>query len=70
MFFKVSHIAASLLCNTIEKKKIEGRTLKTYVKTRWTTMYDCINSVLRCKEVFNDVSYFIFNIYLFYLLKN
>ena len=30
-FFKVSHIAASLLRNMIEKK-IEGGTLKTYIK--------------------------------------
>ena len=52
---------------TPSKKKIEGEMLKTYVKTRWTTTYDCINSVLRCKEAFNDVNYFIFNIYLSYL---
>ncbi len=63
-FFKVSHIAASLLRNTIEKKNIEGGTLKTYVKTRWTTIYDCINSVLRCKEALNYVS--LINIILFF----
>jgi len=68
-FFKVSHIAASLLRNTIEKKNIEGGTLKTYVKTRWTTTYDCINSVLRCKEALNYVILIIFNI-LHLLLKN
>ena len=57
-FFKLSHIGASLLRDTIEKKNIEGGTLKTYVKTRWTTTYDCVNSVLRCKEAFNYVSFY------------
>src|SRR6266542_167336 len=56
-FFKVSHIAGSLLRDAIEEKKIQGGTLKTYVKTRWSTTYDCVNSVLRCKEAFNYVSY-------------
>lgn len=57
-FFKLSHIGSSLLCDTIKKKNIEGGTLKTFVKTRWTTTYDCINSVLRCKEALNYVSLF------------
>ena len=56
-FFKASHIAGSLLRDAIEEKKIQGGTLKTYVKTRWSTTYDCVNSVLRCKEAFNYVSY-------------
>jgi len=59
-FFKVLHIAVSLLCNTIKEKKIEGGILKTYIKTRWTNIYDCINSVLRYKEAFNYVSYLTF----------
>ncbi|PKY44994.1 hypothetical protein RhiirA4_419485 [Rhizophagus irregularis] len=42
-------------CVTASKKKIEGGTLKTYIKTQWTTTYDCINSVLRCKEAFNYI---------------
>src|SRR6266498_5338624 len=56
-FFKASHIAGSLLRDAIEEKKIQGGILKTYVKTRWSTTYDCVNLVLRCKEAFNYVSY-------------
>ena len=59
-FFKASHIAGSLLRNAIEEKKIQGSILKTYIKTRWTNIYDCINSVLRYKEAFNYVSYLTF----------
>ena len=63
-FFKASHIAGSLLRDAIEEKKIQGGTLKTYVKTWWSTTYDCVSSILRCKEAFNYVSY------LFYYLLN
>src|SRR6266496_5783777 len=56
-FFKASYIAGSLLRDAIEEKKIQGGTLKTYVKTQWSTTYDCVNSVLRCKEAFNYISY-------------
>ena len=30
--------------------------LKSYVKTRWTTAYDCINSILNLESVLTSVS--------------
>ncbi len=44
-YFKNSHIGDSLLKEAITLKGIEGGNLKTYVETRWTTVYDCVNSV-------------------------
>jgi hypothetical protein len=64
-YFKTSHLAASLLQDAIKEKKIIGGTLKTYVKTRWITTYNCIDSVLRCKIALQYVS--IFNILIIYI---
>ncbi len=44
-FFKNSNIAGSWLKEAIDLKEIEGGNLKTYVETRWTTVYDCVASV-------------------------
>ncbi len=44
-YFKNSHIGGSLLKEAITLKGIESGNLKTYVETRWTTVYDCVNSV-------------------------
>src|SRR6266498_1010821 len=56
-YFKNSHIEDSLLKEAIILKEIEGRNLKTYVKTYWTTVYDCVNSVWRLKEMLQNVYY-------------
>ncbi len=61
-YFKNSHIEDSLLKEAIILKGIEGGNLKTYVETRWTTVYDCVNSVWRLKETLQNVYY----IYIFF----
>ena len=44
-----------------------GGGLKLFVKTRWTTAYDCVNSVLRLESAIKSVKFliklFIINIY-------
>ncbi len=44
-YFKNSYIGGSLLKEAITLKGIKNENLKTYVETRWTTVYDCVNSV-------------------------
>ena len=55
-FFRSSHIGASLLENAIKEKAIKGGGIKLYVQTRWTTMYECANSIVRLKPAFDYVS--------------
>jgi len=55
-FFRSSHIGASLLENAIKEKAIKGGGIKLYVQTRWTTMYECAESIVRLKPAFNYVS--------------
>lgn len=62
-YFKNSHIGGSLLKEIISLKGIEGGGLKTYVETRWTTVYDCVSSVWRLKEALQDVYIYFFFIY-------
>ena len=49
-------IGAFLLENAIKEKAIKGGGIKLYVQTRWTTMYECANSIVRLKPAFNYVS--------------
>jgi hypothetical protein len=56
-FFRSSHIGAALLDNAIKEKAIKGGGIKPYVKTRWTTMYECANSIAHLKPAFNHVIY-------------
>jgi hypothetical protein len=44
---------------------VNGGGLKRWVNTRWHTMFDCIDSIKRHKEVLEKVNYYI--IYLFYI---
>jgi Protein of unknown function (DUF 659) len=72
-YFKKSHICGSLLEKLICEKKIIGGGLKNYVKTRWITMSECTESILRLKSCFLEVNEsFIFKIYIIlnYLLNN
>ena len=48
--FKYSTLAASWLKDAIELKNIQGGGLKTYVETRWTTVYECTSSIWRLKD--------------------
>lgn len=62
-FFNNSHQPHAFLQATIEKNKINGGALKSYVKTRWTSVYDCIWSVYRLKTCFEEVN----NMFVFHL---
>jgi hypothetical protein len=64
-FFRSSHIGTALLDNAIKEKTIKGGGIKPYVKTRWITMYECANSIVRLKPAFNYVSRDILNLYTF-----
>ena len=57
-FFKNSNIAESWLKEAIDLKEIEGGNLKTYVETRWTTVYNCITSVWQLKKALQYVYFF------------
>jgi len=57
-FFKNSNIAGSWLKEAIDLKEIEGGNLKTYVETRWTTVYNCITSVWQLKKALQYVYFF------------
>ncbi|EXX66425.1 hypothetical protein RirG_123920 [Rhizophagus irregularis DAOM 197198w] len=54
-YFKNSTLESSWLNKAIKSKNIEGRGLKTYVKTRWTTVYECVYSVWRLKDALQHV---------------
>ena len=58
-FFKQSHQANDILQKTIKNNIIIGGDLKSYCKTRWTSMYNLTESVLRLKPYFDIVSYYI-----------
>jgi hypothetical protein len=69
-FFKQSHQAGEELRSKI-LNEIKGGGVKTYVVTRWSTAWDCTNSILRLEQVFKtvreDVFFIIYYIY-FHLL--
>ncbi|RGB43475.1 hypothetical protein C1646_749703 [Rhizophagus diaphanus] len=44
-FFKRSHIVGKLLTDAATTLQIVGGGLKTYCKTRWTSMYETVSSV-------------------------
>jgi len=54
-FFKNSAIGVALLKKAIEIKNIQGGGLKTYVETRWTTIYECTSSIWRLKDALQHV---------------
>jgi len=54
-FFKKSHQGKALLESYVKDLKIEGGGLKTWVETRWTTMFDSVDSVFRLKLALEKV---------------
>ncbi len=70
-FFKQSHIVGELLREEIIKNLVKGGGLKTHVKTRWTTTFDCTDSIFRCQtEIRNVSTYFFIYIFELIILKN
>lgn len=58
-FFGASHRVKDKLESMIEERNIIGGGLKSYVDTRWTTIYETLESVYRLRTCMIDVSYFI-----------
>ena len=56
-YFNESHQSGAILREEIKKELITGGGLKSSVKTRWSTSWDCCTSVLRLETVFKNVSY-------------
>jgi Protein of unknown function (DUF 659) len=54
-YFKTSHRAGETLRTEILEKMVKGGGLKSYVKTRWSTAFDCANSVLSCETILKEV---------------
>ena len=54
-YFHQSYKAGALLSEDIKKNLIDGGGLKGYCKTRWTTAFDCLESILRCESSLHNV---------------
>ena len=54
-FFKKSHKAMAILKEKIRQHEIVGGGLKTYVETRWTTVYECVSSIVRLKSCLEEI---------------
>ena len=65
-YFKQSHQAGEELHSKITNE-IKGGGLKSYVVTRWTTAWDCTNSILRLEQVFKNVREDVFTLYTIYV---
>ena len=59
-FFKHSTLASSWLKDAILLKNIKGGRLKTYVETRWTTVYEYTSSIWRLKDALQHIYIHIF----------
>jgi len=53
----MSHIANSILYESAEKFNIEGGKLKSFIKTRWTSMYEATYSIVRMQRALEDVRF-------------
>jgi hypothetical protein len=54
-FFKKSHQGKALLEKYTKEFNIEGGGLKTWVETRWTTMFDSVNSIWHLRSALEKV---------------
>jgi len=55
-YFTMSHAPCQFLKDAIAILQIKGGGLKSHTKTRWSTMWDCISSIVRLELVFTRVS--------------
>ena len=55
-FFKTSYRAGAALQDDIIQSMIEGGSLKSSVKTRWSTAWDCCDSIIRLENSLKHVS--------------
>src|SRR5579859_4286727 len=68
-YFKASHICNNLLIESAKILKIEGGRLKTFIKTRWTSIYEATYSIVRMRWTLDEVIFIIFLIYLRYIFN-
>ncbi|RGB35899.1 hypothetical protein C1646_758752 [Rhizophagus diaphanus] len=54
-YFHRSYKAGALLSEDIKNNLIEGGGLKGYCKTRWSTAFDCLTSILRCERSLHNI---------------
>ncbi|RHZ86805.1 hypothetical protein Glove_44g27 [Diversispora epigaea] len=54
-FFKQSYAGGAILQQEIVENMIKGGGLKKYVISRWTTAYDCTDSIIRCKNTLKQI---------------
>lgn len=65
----MSHICHNLLIKSADILKIKGGNLKSFIKTRWTSMYEATYSIVRMQKALEEVKFLFINYYiiLFYL---
>jgi hypothetical protein len=63
-YFMKSHAMCQFLQEAIEVLQIRGGNLKSHTKTRWSTIWDCIDSIVRLELAFARVN---FNLYYMYI---
>jgi len=54
-YFHRSYKAGALLSEDIKDNLIEGGGLKGYCKTRWSTAFDYLTSILRCERSLHNI---------------
>ena len=54
-FFTKSHLASIHFKDGLTQLKIKGGCLKTYVKTRWATLWDLTHSIVHSRAIFDWV---------------
>ena len=62
-YFTKSHTMCESLKDAVEVLQIKGGGLKSHTKTHWSTMWDCISSIVRLELAFAKVN---FNLYCIY----
>jgi hypothetical protein len=61
IIFKIQFNLAYLLEQIAKAKEITGGGIKTFVKTCWTTIYDCASFVINLEPVLQEVIIYLFN---------
>ncbi|CAG8700919.1 5710_t:CDS:1, partial [Scutellospora calospora] len=54
-FFKKSYKAGTILKQKILQYQISGDGLKTYIETQWTTVYECVYSIVQLKVCLEEI---------------
>ena len=63
------HICHDLLSKSANTLKISGGGLKSFIKTRWTSMYESTYSIVRMKKALEEVIFSIFIIIYHYSIN-